>query len=57
MEKEQEKHEWKLLFIFLVFSLIISVVAIFQLLDKVAELEVVIIEQTRILAEVQKVGG
>lgn len=57
MEKEQEKHEWKLLFIFLVFSLVISVVAIFQLLYKVTELEVVIIEQTRILAEVQKVGG
>lgn len=57
MEKEQEKHEWKLLVIILAISLVVSVVAIFQLMDKVAELEVVIIEQTRILAEVQKVGG
>lgn len=71
MEKEQEKHEWFILFLILAVSLIISVVAIFQLLDKVADLEGIIIkqssyisdldkinaEQTKKLAELQGVGG
>lgn len=71
MEKEQEKHEWKLIILFLIFSLVISVIAIFQQLEKISELEIrnveqkvlikesekVIAEQTKKLAELQKIGG
>lgn len=57
LQEIQEKKELVFAVIVLTVSLVVSVVMIFQLLHKISGLEATIIEQTRILAEVQKVGG